>query len=319
LLLLCVLVLVALQAFSLGAEGALRVAAVQLRIDQDTIGSLETYRAHMEGLVQAALPFKPDLIVFPEYTGAFLALVPYARVLGGVTTIAEGLAAVRRQEPLVRSFRDLFLLSSGFVEQSMAAVFGEMAARYGVTILAGSYFAWEEGKGEPKAGGRRARSVRLTNRAVVFGPDGQPIYTQDKVYLTPFEEDLLGVSPGRVQEAFPFTVKGAWVGVSICRDTFFEEWQHVLQDSDLWVDIKANGQAFTAEERERFQRALPARIASGGVPYGLTVCLTGRLFDLLWEGESSLVQKGPAGEATTIDRAASDSGEHLLLAEIPLL
>jgi predicted amidohydrolase len=177
-----------------------------------------------------------------------------------------------------------------------------------VAILAGSYFAWSAREGQ----------VRLTNRAVVFGPDGSRIYEQDKVYLTPFEEELLGLSPGSVSDGRPFAIAKARVGLTICRDTFFSAWERRLSASDLWVDIKANGTPFTEEERRRFEKALPARIRSGQVPYGLTVCLTGQLLDLLWEGVSSLVGREPAGEVVTRQIAASPRTEEILFLAVPI-
>ncbi|MBN1835783.1 MAG: hypothetical protein JW820_08025 [Spirochaetales bacterium] len=295
------------------AGAHLRVAAVQLSVHLEMLRSLETYSAHMEAALEAALACRPDLVVFPEYTGVFLSLIPYYRELAGASTVEEGLERVRRREPLVGSLRDLFLLNSGWTERALEAVFATAARKSGAVILAGSFFAWAEGESGP----------RLTNRAVVFGADGSRIYYQDKVYLTPFEEDLLGLSPGSLSVVEPFPVSRGRVGVTICRDSFFSEWEAQLAGSDLWVDIKANGTAYTQEEQERFQRALPARIRSGDVPFGLTVCLTGSLFDLVWEGQSSLVRKqlsagGGIPEVVTLRKATSAREQEILLLSVPL-
>jgi predicted amidohydrolase len=292
-----------------GGDPHLRVAAVQLSVDSEMLSSLEAYRSRITRLVERTLPGRPDLVVFPEYTAAFLALVPHHRELAGAKTVAEGLERVRAAEPLVGNLYDLFALESGWVERAVQELFGGLARRYGVAVLAGSYFAWSTG----------AEGGRLTNRLVVFGSDGQALYGQDKVYLTPFEEELLGLSPGAISEARPFALRGGRIAVTICRDTFFSRWERQLAGSDLWIDIKANGIAFTQEERERFQRALPARIRSGNVPYGLTVCLNGTLLDLLWEGVSSLVGKSGPDGVTTLRAAPSPRHEELLLLSVPLV
>jgi len=294
--------------------GSLRVAAVQLAVNAEMLGSLEAYRGCIAEKVAASLAFQPELIVFPEYTAAFLALIPHRGELDGALSVAEGLERIRAKEPLVESLHEVFLLNSGWTERALEAVFGGLARRHGVAIVAGSYFAWTAGEDGP----------RLVNRAVVFGADGSRTYQQDKVFLTPFEQELLGLSPGRLSEARPFRVAGARVGMTICRDGFFPDWEQRLADSDLWVEIKANGTAFTEEERQRFQRALPARIGSGEVPFGLTVCLTGEFLDLLWEGESSLVQKvGPADGAVpgtaTLQATASPREEEILLLSVPVV
>jgi predicted amidohydrolase len=150
----------------------------------------------------------------------------------------------------------------------------------------------------------------------LYDSSGQSSYVQDKVYLTPFEEQLLGVSPGLLEQAKPLVLNGVRIGITICRDTFFPAWLSQYSGVDLWIDIKANGAAFTQEERERFLRAVPARIGEGGIPYGLTVCLTGSLLDLLWEGESSLALWDEAGGTRYIRETTSVTEEEILFFSI---
>jgi predicted amidohydrolase len=218
----------------------------------------------------------------------------------------EGISRISAKDPLIKGFRDLFLFNSGLVERAMEEIFAALARQYRVAILAGTYFAWSE----------KGQEVRLVNRTVVFDQEGKTAYTQDKVYLTPFEEQLLGISPGLIQEAAPVVLKGFRIGITICRDTFFRPWVEVHSGSDLWIDIKANGTAFTGEEQERFLRAVPARIAESDIPYGLTVCLTGSLLDLLWEGESSLVSKDREQGFRFVEKATSASEEEILFFSI---
>ncbi|MEE9308266.1 MAG: nitrilase-related carbon-nitrogen hydrolase [Spirochaetia bacterium] len=285
----------------------LRIAAVQLEIQRSDLRSFSAFRSHIEALVMRSIAFfKPDLIVFPEYTSVFLALIPYYSVIRESNSAEEGITRIAAQDPLIKGFRDLFLFNSGLVERAMEEIFAALARQYKVAILAGTYFAWS-GKG---------REVRLVNRAVIFNQEGKTAYTQDKVYLTPFEEQLLGISPGLIREAAPVVLNGFRIGITICRDTFFQPWVEVHSGSDLWIDIKANGIAFTGEEQERFLRALPARIAESDIPYGLTVCLTGSLLDLLWEGESSLVSKDRDQGFRFVEKATSASEEEILFFSI---
>ena len=285
---------------------ALRIAAVQLEIQRSDLRSFSAFRSHIEALMMRSIAFKPDLIVFPEYTSVFLALIPYYPVIRASKSAVEGITRIAAQDPLIEGFRDLFLFNSGLVERAMEEIFAALARQYKVAILAGTYFAWSE----------KGREVRLVNRAVVFNQEGKIAYIQDKVYLTPFEEQLLGISPGMIQEAAPVVLNGYRIGITICRDTFFRTWVEVHSGSDLWIDIKANGTAFTGEEQERFLRAVPARIAEGDVPFGLTVCLTGSLLDLLWEGESSLVGKDRDRGFRFVEKATSASEEEILFFSI---
>ncbi len=183
--------------------------------------------------------------------------------------------------------------------ERMDALWGGLAVEYETYIGAGTYFA-------------RGEAGRLHNRAVVYDPAGRRVYEQDKVYLTRFETDLLGVSPGRVRAAGTFPAASVEAVLTICRDTFFDEWESVFSGADVWFDLKANGTDFDEEEMQRFERALPARIASSGIAFGATVCLTGRVLDLYWEGESSLVGPAESGGYLTYARAPDHDREAII-------
>jgi predicted amidohydrolase len=281
---------------------ALRVAAVQFKIQQSDLQSFAAFRSRIETLVTNCLAFEPDLIVFPEYTSVFPALIPYYSAIRVSQSAEDGLSRISAQDPLIDGFRDLFLLNSGLVERFMEQVFAALARRYAVAIIPGTCFTWS----------RRGAEAALVNRLVMYDQSGEIIYTQDKVFLTPFEEQLLELSPGVLEQAEPIVLQGQRIGITICRDTFFSDWLQVLSGVDLWIDIKANGARFTQEERQRFLRAVPARIAEGDIPYGLTVCLTGSLLDMIWEGESSLVFKEPGQPVRFAEKASSASEEQIL-------
>jgi len=288
------------------ALGELRVAAVQLCVAPEDLASFSAYAARITALVERCLPYRPDLILFPEYASAFFALLPYGPVLREADSLEEALRRVLAGEPLAGNLHDLFLLNSGLAERGLRELFGGLAREHAVAVGAGSWFAAQP------SGSR----TLLVNRAVIFGPGGEELYCQDKVYLTPFEEELLGLTPGRLEAARPFLVGGRRVALTLCRDTFFEDWERILSGAELWVDLKANGQPFTAQERAAFQRALPARLPGAQVPYGLTLCLTGSLAGLAWEGESSLVH-WRAGGTSLLAKAATPAGEDILFFTLP--
>ena len=290
-----------------GSPGELRVAAVQLCIAPADLASWEAYRQRITRLVERCLPYAPDLILFPEYTSAFCALLPYGQCLEEAESLEQALRRVLAREPLAHGLRDLFLLNSGLAERSLRELFGGLARRHGVAVGAGSWFAAQS------SGGRTG----LVNRALIFDPRGAELYSQDKVFLTAFEEEQLGLSPGRPETARPFLVDGRRVALTLCRDTFFGDWERILRGAELWVDLKPNGQPFTAQAHAAFQRALPARLPGAEVPYGLTLCLTGGLAGLSWEGESFLVHWQPGGGARELARAVSPAGEDILFFTLP--
>jgi predicted amidohydrolase len=288
------------------APGELRVAAVQLSITAADLASTAAYVEHIQRAVRRCLPFAPDLILFPEYASAFLAVLPYGGWVGDAGTLDEALRRALEHEPLARDLRDLFLLNSGLAERGLRELFGGLARRYGVAIGAGSWFA------AVPAGDRTV----LVNRAVIFDQQGVELYSQDKVYLTSFEEELLGLRPGRLEAARPFVLKGRRVALTLCRDTFFREWEPRFRGAELWVDLQANGEPYTEEVRERFRRALPARLEGGNVPYGLSVCLTGGLFGLEWEGVSFLARQ-EGGTVRILSEASLPDAEAILLVTVP--
>ena len=298
----------------------LRVVAVQLEVRPAAYASLEAFRAWIAGRVEDCLPYRPDLIVFPEYTAVFVALIPYSGVVRRAASLEEGWRALRREEPLAGSLRELFLLNAGFTERVVREVFGGLARRHGVAILAGSFFAAVASQTTPgsSADGTPlgAGGVELRNRALLFGPDGGELYRQDKVFLTEFETGLLGLSPGPLERPFGFALRGRRIGLTLCRDTFHREWEAIYRACDLWLDIKANGTAYTPEEAESFRLALPARLVPARVPYGLTTCLNGRFLDLFWEGPSALL-RAEGGEVRPIRSARSPRQEEILAVVLP--
>jgi hypothetical protein len=216
------------------------------------------------------------LFVLPEYAGAFPAAVPLMPRLRETGSWEEIEKELRRREG-EKVFHRFFLERAPAVRRWMDEFYGSWARKHRVWLLAGTYFA--------------AEGEELRNRAVLYGPGGRAVYEQDKVYLTPFEKKTLELAPGRVEEARIFEAAGMRCALTICRDSFFPEWEEPFETADLWIELKGNGARWDAESRELFDRALPERIAAGGPPWGLTVTLVGKLHDMLWEGPSALIRR----------------------------
>ncbi|MFW5745525.1 MAG: hypothetical protein ACOC2D_19800, partial [Spirochaetota bacterium] len=156
------------------------------------------------------------------------------------------------------------------------------ADRYEVVLVAGTLFAADGDRGS-------AAGTGLRNRLLVYGPDGELAYTQDKVYLTPVETDFLGIEPGRVEDAAPVVVDGVKIGLTICRDTFFDSWESRLGGVDLWIDLRANGEPYSDEVYRRFLGTLPERVATTDASAGLNASLTGEFLGHVWAGPSYAV------------------------------
>ncbi len=270
-----------------------RVSAVQFAVKETIYAEPNTFSTYIEKLcAEIVREHHPDLIIFPEYTGVFLAVSSYSDVFSVCASLSEALALLREIDPEIQSLFDVFILQAQEVSDYMDRFFSGIAAEYGVYVVGGSYFhAVENSTGE----------MELRNRLVVYNPEGKRCYEQDKVYLTPFETDLLDLSPGNYPDEPGIIIKGVPVVFTICRDAFFDEWERVNARGYLWIDIKANGDTYDEDARQTFARALPARLRNGTVPYGITVALTGAFLELFWEGIST-AYKVTDGKAIPISK-----------------
>ncbi len=281
------------------AAAPLRVTAVQTQIDEAMYKSEAAFAERVSGIVETVMEeYRPDLIVFPEYLNVFFSLIPYADEVSHVENFEDGLTAIRQRCPEIDSLRTIFLKQADYTRERLDAVWGGIADRWNVTIAAGTYFARHYTA--PSRETTSSKKEELRNRLLVYGPDGNCIYTQDKVYLTDFEIEEVELSPADVDDAGSFTVIGKKIGITLCRDTFFDVWNEKMEDAFLWIDLKANGAVFSMEEKVRFVQALPERISETKVPFGLTVCLTGRFLDLFWEGETSFIRPTENGYQTLV-------------------
>jgi predicted amidohydrolase len=286
-----------------------RAAGIQLEIHPSIYRNEESFTSYAAKIIEETLAAgKVDLIIFPEYTGVFFAFfgLDVQTVLEG-KTLDAGLKLLESRYG-TESLEEYFLRYP--VDSSMDRIWGGLARRYGVAILGGTCFAVADG-----VSGRELR-----NRAVLYDRDGRVRYRQDKVFLTPFESDLIGIKPGSFNAADSITFNAHEIGITICRDTFFSVWEQKYADVDVWIDIKANGEQYDRRQAEIFRKALPARLRTVQDAVGVTVCLNGTFLDLLWEGPSSVIRMVRQGEKTVVnylDTAESVREQSVVRLEIP--
>ncbi len=267
-----------LPLYSLTPGEELTTVTVQFEMNRDMIFSERAYESAVRKAVEAAMAEGPaDLLIFPEYLGVFASLIPWNSYLLEDKPFEQVWQDIIRDRPALTSLKDLFSSGSSDTEDFLDSLWGSLSREYSVYILGGTRFYYDTEK----------RGV--FNQAVVYSPEGRVLYSQYKYFLTEFEEDILGLSAGDIKDADGFRVKDHHIRLTICRDTFLREWEEVNRTGELWIDIKANGTAYTSDQVSLFSRALPARLIQTEIPYGITACLTGVFLDLLWEGESSII------------------------------
>lgn len=307
LLLVCVL---APELWPAPTADSTRIALVQYRVSPADYRSEAAFAARVGDLTAQAAARGAEIVVFPEYLNVFLAAVPLGPELAEAGSLPDILALLKQHYGRPVGLPEYLRLQSDNTRDIMDRVWGRLARRHGVWIIAGSSFIAEPSPGT---------EAQLFNRAFVYNPAGRLAYTQDKVYLTPFEKKAVGLSAGDPSAARSFEAAGLTCVLTLCRDTFFEVWHRPFAQADIWFDLKANGVEFDQQARQTFTAALPERIVDTGVPYGATVCLTGRFFDLFWEGESSLVAPSPEAPDgyETKKKTADPAAETILYISIP--
>ena len=124
--------------------------------------------------------------------------------------------------------------------------------------------------------------------------------------------DLLNLKTGTPGDTHPFEINGFRIVVTICRDTYHEEWEEILPEADLWLDIKANELPFT---RTYYDEALAARLPGSPTDSGLTVSLSGSILGFAFTGPTELLQDD--GRASKIITSTDpDEKNALMILEI---
>ena len=298
-LLLIVSILVLLPVpMSAEEEESFTVAAVQFSVDSETVTDLDRFRRRAERLVAAAVrTYDSDLVVFPEYINALLIARDVVPVIHGKETLEEALRELSSRQPEVADIEELFLLRSQSVMRSALQIWRELASRFEVAIVPGTFFV--------------SQGSELRNRLFVINKEGAVIYQQDKVYLTEEEVELIGLEPGSLAHADPLRIEGVDLALTICRDTYFDAWNHELREADIWIDLRANGQLYSQDVRRRFDGALPERVAQTAAAAGVSATLTGEFLDLLWQGPAFAVD----AEGRRVGESPTPVGSSLVVLE----
>ena len=280
--------------------GSLKVAGIQFEITADKYSSEEKFFNSIEAEIRGAVDEygSLDLIVFPEYVGVFFQLIEYRHIWESERSFEAALLKVLGSDSELKRPSDIFLRPKRW--EAYLKGWSKLADKYSVGLLAGSCFV------EGGTGG-------LRNRLHLFDSDGSLIYSQDKVFLTEFETEVIGLEPGSLDGAGGVELNGRRVVFTICRDTYSRSWEELYGGAFLWIDIKANGEVYDRAQQRSFLRALPLRMQFTDVDFGMTVCSVGSFLDLFWEGESSLLERRDDGV-----RFISAAGEYRKPARIYL-
>ncbi len=241
------------------------VAAVQFAVSPDIYESPESFREAVErsldNLEELSADNPIDLVVFPEYSSAFL----------GWAFLSD-----QEREELAGNPAEsgsLIVEAVQKAEPALEAIWGELARERELSILAGTALIAETSD--------NGIETELYNRALLYSDDGELVWTQDKVFPGLPEEVILNLDTGEPADARPFEISGHSIVVTICRDTYNEIWETQLEEADLWIDIKANELPYTDDY---YDEALAERLADSPIDTGLTVSLAGNFLGYRFTG-----------------------------------
>ncbi|RKX74130.1 MAG: hypothetical protein DRP49_06430 [Spirochaetes bacterium] len=264
------------------SDTPLIVGAVQFAVSEEVYQSIETFRSaleesldRLEAEAASTGTGRLNLAIFPEYTSAFLGL----SFLSSEETAS--LAADTADN------RSLVGWALRMAEPQIISIWAEIARERGYAILAGTALILDT-------------DGNIRNRALLFSPEGEMIWTQDKVFPGAPEIELLNLKTGKISDVYSFEINGFKIVTTICRDTYHQEWEEALPEADLWIDIKANELPFT---REYYDEALAARLPNSPIDTGFTVSLSGDILGFTFTGPTEFLKDD--GGVTTITAATS--------------
>ncbi|MCL6429358.1 MAG: nitrilase [Anaerolineae bacterium] len=276
-----------------------RIAVVQL--DITLVSSAREFVERVHRRVYEAVTAGAALVIFPEYTSLpLVGLLPGARLLADrLARSSEAHGSGETEASAYDVMAMAFRLTARAARRVYLATFSGLAARFGVTLLAGSLIELVDG--------------RLCNAGYLFGPNGQILARQVKTHLVP-SEVAMGYATG--EEIHVVDTAAGRLAFPICMDhTYFETARiAALRGAGLIIDPAANNAYYNhhAQARGVWNRVQEVQT------YGVFCGAVGRVAGVVFEGRSGVYAplgltpdgSGVLAEAQTFDR------EEVVLADL---
>jgi predicted amidohydrolase len=304
----------------------INLVAVQAQVSLDVYQTPETFRRWVLEMTEEAvkgLPNAPTLVAFPELIG-----FPLLLTLADKETLRDKTLTQALQRFLKGKWLDVlrqaiqhrhFSLSAAFLPSVIPAylayknTFAEVAKTFGVTLVAGSSLL-------PHITEEVSRGVHIThpkvhNTSLLFAPTGTLLGRSQKIYLTSGLESRLGLSRGRLADLHVVQTPTGRIAVPICLDAFYTS---VIDHLDglgaeivvmpsanplPWAGRWATNPEFSEGEAwlkygltQQLQNRLHIR-------YGVNPMLVGQVWDIAFEGGSSLVSTRTDGHTHVLAQA----------------
>lgn len=274
--------------------------------------------------------FNPKtVVIFPEYIGAWLVVEGEKKSAYTDPNIEKALTTfvtsnffsyiaswfMSPDSAADKVKHSVFAAKGKRMAKVYTEVFSELSKKYGVTIIGGSTLLQ---KASIKKNKIIVKNGSLENVTAVFNPDGslQPTLTR-KAF--PIGDELPFVIRCKPSELPVYDLPIGKTSVMICADSWYpESYETVKQDglkfiavpsytqtdhsmSNKWIgysgfkepaDVNKNDIGTITLRDAWLKYTMPARIGKINTPFGMTVSLRGKLWDLGTDGELIIYNKG---------------------------
>lgn len=288
------------------------LCAVQMNWSAENYRNQVAFEAKIRSVMEQfrkETPYKKGeaLAVFPEDTGTPLVLADAPEWVFRAKSLQEAIkrltvyhilsTAAYRIKYKVSWIRALALARSRTAAQVYFDTFSKIAGEYGVYLIAGSILLPDF---KQQLNGRSRdyspKDGNVYNVCFLFGPDGKILGSQKKVYLVPELEDEVGfdISNGSIEELKAFDSPFGRLGIAICLDGFQQVVVEALvkKGAEVLIQPSANCNPWTKAQQEGWMESVWKYMDSQAFRYALNPMMNGCLFDLCFEGQSSILKKG---------------------------
>jgi len=313
-----------------------RAIAVQVKCNIKDYRTFESFKhktaslfEKMRGLIRNDVP---NLVVFPEDYGTPLVIASEKINVDEFKTIEEAMKRTTMKKLpyiFIKSLllkvslvRSIFLMNSEEIFRNYTETFKEMSRKYSTYVVAGSITIprIEAYNNEVKF----ARDNKIFNTSLVFDPNGKIIGVQRKVHLIDIEGPKgLDISNGDLNSINVVETEFAKIGIAICFDAFHKDVVERLVKSgtEVLVQPSANPEKWTCAQEEDWRRGCWSMVQSyNELKYGINPMMVGSLFDLNFEGVSSIVSKveRTGNKSGYLAKASSPNEEEIVYADLTL-
>jgi predicted amidohydrolase len=315
------------------------LVAVQAQISLDVYESPQAFRRWVLELTEEAvkdLPVAPTLVAFPEMIGFPLLLTAGDKGTLQDKTLTQALRRFLKGHWLELLGQAIkyrhFSPSAAFLPPAVPAylayknAFAEAAKTFGVTLVAGSSLLPHIT--EEVSRGTHITNPKVYNTSFIFSPIGQLLGRSQKLYLTPGMESRLGLSRGQLSEMQVLQTPVGRVGVPICLDAFYTSVIDHLDGlgAEIVVMPSANplpwaGRWATnpllSEGEAWLKYGLAQQLQNRShIRYGVNPMLVGQVWDIAFEGCSSLIEKTADGPTKLLAQAENATSSDFVRATV---